>query len=910
MALTLLSTKLHSPAPTAHVITRPRLLAVLERGLRAKLILVSAPAGAGKSTLLAAWLKQLDRPAAWLSLEPSDNDLGQFLLYFISALQQLDPKLGLGLPEMLQLQRPVNAESLLIRLTNDLAQLDNNLILVLDDYHVLSDQKIHDAVEFLLDHLPSQLCLVIATRTDPPLALSRLRVRNQLFEVRRADLRFDIPETTRFLNDSLGLELSLTAIARLEAHTEGWIAALQLAALSLDGRPDKEAYVEAFAGSHRFLVDYLVDEVLSRQPSHIQELLQRTAILERFTAPLCKAVTGQTIDAELLGQLEAANLFLISLDDERRWYRFHHLFAEFLQHRLRAVEADQIPALHLRASAWFEKEGWTDEAIRHAFLAADNKLAAKLIEDAAPELSLHWNNAQLIKYVDKLPLEQLPFYPRLCIFYCWSLTNTGQLRTLKTVLPLLEESRTHSQQPHIVDATVVTLEAYKRLWKLDFAGTSELCQRALNQLEPPSEFLSDEERLALVAATNLMAYNYLHSDSVRADQTYPVAAARSRQLGNFAGVANSYARWGLVKHQLGRLHVAIDVFEVGFDILERWRVEGDFGKRVVNVGELHLNLSRLLYEWNRLEEAETHIEQARNLNELSRFTPVIALAFKASFYLCQARGDAKASYIQLSKLDRLSNEVHPENLFHKRLVEGMAMELRLSLAARQPSFDYLLSDVKDWLKSRDLSAEDIFCSSEEGSYYILALSLMAQDKAAAYRLLVRLAQAAQADGRIDDLIRALSLQALATQSQGQAVIILNRALDLAEPEGYIRTFVDQGPAMQMLLRQVAVHRNTPYVMELLSAFPVTPNEPISQSSPVLALSRADAANELDWLEPLNSRETSVLRFMAIGNSHKQIAKELRLSPNTVRWYMQSLYAKLQVRNRTEAVNRARNLGLL
>ncbi|CAA9224317.1 MAG: Transcriptional activator of maltose regulon, MalT, partial [uncultured Chloroflexia bacterium] len=389
MALTLLSTKFHTPAPTTHVVARPHLHAMLERGLSAKLILVSAPAGAGKSTMLATWLKQQSRPAAWLSLEPGDNDLGRFLLYIVSALQQLEPGVGAGLPELLQQQSLVNAEPLLIRLTNDLAQLDDNLILVLDDYHTVSDDKIHDAVEFLLDHLPPQLCLVIATRTDPPLALSRLRVRNQLLELRRTDLRFDISETARFLNDRLGLELSPTAITRLEARTEGWIAALQLAALSLTGRPDKEAFVEAFAGSHRFLVDYLVDEVLSRQPPQMQGFLQRTAILERFTAPLCEAVTGQPTSADLLGRLEAANLFLIPLDDERKWYRFHHLFAEFLQHRLGEVEAERMPELHRRASAWFEKEGWTDEAIRHAFLAADDKLAARLVDDAAAELALH-----------------------------------------------------------------------------------------------------------------------------------------------------------------------------------------------------------------------------------------------------------------------------------------------------------------------------------------------------------------------------------------------------------------------------------------------------------------------------------------------------------------------------------------
>ena len=356
-------------------------------------------------------------------------------------MQQLGPGLGVGLPELLQQQSGVSPEPLLIQLTNDLARLGGQVILVLDDYHFLSDPRIHDAVEFLLDHLPPQVCLVIATRTDPPLALSRLRAGSQLLEVRGTDLRFDLAEVTHFLNGSQGLDLSQAAIASLEAQTEGWIAALQLAALSLAERPDKERFVEAFAGSHRFLVDYLVDEVLSRQPAHIKTFLQRTAILERFTTPLCAAVTGQSIDADLLRQLEAANLFLIPLDDERRWYRFHHLFAEFLRHRLKADEPDLVPELHRRASVWFAGEGWTDEAIRHAFLADDDRLAAQLADDAASKLALRWNNEQFTQYFQQLPAALLPAYPRLCLYYCWFLTTTGQLGTVRAALPLLERAK-------------------------------------------------------------------------------------------------------------------------------------------------------------------------------------------------------------------------------------------------------------------------------------------------------------------------------------------------------------------------------------------------------------------------------------------------------------------------------------
>jgi LuxR family maltose regulon positive regulatory protein len=884
---------------------------MLKRGLSAKLILVSAPAGAGKSTLLAAWLKQQSRPAAWLSLEPGDNDLGRFLLYLVSALQQLEPKLGLGLPELLQQQSLVNAEPLLIRLTNDLAQLEDNLILVLDDYHTVSDDKIHDAVEFLLDHLPPQLCLVIATRTDPPLSLSRLRVRNQLLEVRRADLRFDMSETTHFLNNRLGLELSPTAITSLAARTEGWIAALQLAALSLTGRPDKEAFVEAFAGSHRFLVDYLVDEVLSRQPTQMQAFLQRTAILERFTAPLCEAVTGQPTSADLLERLEAANLFLIPLDDERRWYRFHHLFAEFLQHRLKDAEAERMPELHRRASAWFEGEGWTDEAIRHAFLAADDNLAARLVDDAAAELALHWHNKQLIEYFQQLPSSLLPFYPRLCIFCCWAMNTTGQLSTLATVLPLLKKSRAHARRPRTVDAAVVTLRAYERLRKLDFADATRLCQQALSLLEPrEQESTGAEEQWVRVAATLTKAYVFLHSDPRQAAALYPVGLALSQKYGIPVGVANGSARLARVKQQLGQLHEAADVLRQGLITLKHGRSNTGKSGGVGNVAELHVMMGRLHYEWNRLGEAEQFVQQTRQLNELYTSPTLLALELDISLRLSLARGEIGAAHTSLHRLDQLCAETHQDDQLSKQTFEMMAMNGRLALAAKTPSSEHLLAEVVAWLGEHKLENEDRFEYPFEGGHSILARLLVSQDKPAkALPLLERLAGAAQAEDRKGDLIDYLLLQALVMQSLGQengAWQTLLCALNLSEPEGYCRSFVNLGPAMQALLKQLAKRRTTPYLTTLLEAF--SENGCEASSGPEKLSS--EAAYNAGWSEPFNERERSVLRLIAIGNSHKQIAKALQLSPNTVRWYMKNLYSKLQVHNRTEAVNRAKEVGLL
>ncbi|CAA9305902.1 MAG: hypothetical protein AVDCRST_MAG93-4911, partial [uncultured Chloroflexia bacterium] len=560
---------------------------------------------------------------------------------------------------------------------------------------------------------------------------------------------------------------------------------------------------------------------------------------------------------------------------------------------------------------WFEKEGWTDEAIRHAFLAADDKLAARLVDDAAAELALHWNNAQLIKYVKKLPLEQLPLYPRLCIYYAWALTNTGQLDALTKILTIAESSQAHSRQPPAILACVVTLRAYEHLRKLDFANATQLCRQALSLLEPSTQGSpSAEEQWGFAAATNLLPYICLYSDPRRAAVLYPIGLALSQKFGILVATANSTARLARAKHQLGQLHEAADVLRQGLNTLGHGRSGDAKGSRVVNVGELHLIMGRLHYEWNRLEEAEPFVQQARQLNELSGFPPVLALELETSLRLSLARGEIEAAQTSLHRLNQLCAETHQDDQLSKQTFEVMAMNGKLALASRAPGLGHLLVEVAGWLRERKLGAEDRFEYPLEGGYSILARSLLAQNRPAeAFALLERLVGAAQAGGRKDDLIRYLLLQALAVQSLGQedgAWKPLLRALKLAEPEGYCRSFVDLGPAMHALLKQLAKDRPTLYLTTLLEAFPEDSGKP--SSAP--AHPRSEAARETDWFEPLNDRERSVLRLIAIGKSHKQIAKELQLAPNTVRWYIQSLYSKLQVHNRTKVINRARDVGLL
>lgn len=912
--MALLGTKFRPPLAAAHVIERPHLLALLERGRRAKLVLISSPAGTGKSTLLAAWLRQRSRPTAWLSLDKTDNNLRQFLLYLVSAAQQLDPVLGADLPDLLQ-QSAVQVEPLLIRLTNDLAQLGGEATLVLDDYHFLSDPKIHGAVEFLLDHLPPQMCLVIATRTDPPLSLSRLRVGSQLLEIRGADLRFNLAEVTQFLNGSQGLDLSPGVIARLETQTEGWIAALQLAALSLTERPDKEAFIEVFTGSHRFVVDYLVDEVLNRQSVQVKTFLQRVSILERFTTSLCEAVIGQPIGADLLKQLEASNLFLVPLDDERRWYRFHHLFAEFLKSRLEADEAALMPDLHRRASAWFAGEGWINESIQHAFLAADDQLAAQLADDAAAKLALHWNSEQFAHYFQQLPAALLPAHPRLCLYYCWFLTTAKQLGTLKATLPLLEQSKAHFQQPAIIDAAVFGLQAYERLHQLDFASALQLCQQQQRLFGSAELGRSTEAQLVRIGGTNLMATLCLYTAPQQASELFQTSLTLSRQVESAIGIFNSSAGLAQVNHQLGQLHEAARVIQQALLHFESRRNQTAGQLRAENVGELHVRLGRLSYEWNQLDDAEASIQRARTLNELYGSPVVLALELELSFRLSLARGELEAAQTALHRLDQLSASIHRREQLSKRTFEGMAANAKLTLAAQFPQFPHLLDEVTDWLKLRGLGSEDQLGFLPGGHDLRVRLLLARSGSAEALLLLKRLIGAAQAEDRHHDLLHLLLLKGLALHSlnrQGEARQALHHALELAEPEGYCRSFVDLGAAMQVLLRQCAVERPTPYLTALLAAFPQT-RQPPQASAPLRTEAEVDRVQgEIlpGWSEAFNVREQAVLRLLEVGNTHKQIARELQLSPNTVRWYMKNLYVKLRANNRTEAVNRARDAGLL
>jgi LuxR family maltose regulon positive regulatory protein len=427
----LVATKLYLPPLRPNVVSRPRLIERLNEGLHRTLTLVSAPAGFGKTTLISAWVKGIERPAAWLSLDEGEDDPARFLTYLVAALQTVAPTLGDGVLRALQSPQPTPPEALLTSLLNDLSASPTPCVVVLDDYHVIHATAVDGVLAYLVEHLPPQMHLVIATREDPHLPVPRLRARGQLTELRAADLRFSAAEAAAFLTQVMGLRLAAADIAALERRTEGWIAGLQLAALSLQGRQDISGFIQAFAGDHRYIADYLVDEVLQRQPEPVRSFLLQTAILDRMTGSLCDAVTGQDGGIARLETLERGNFFVVPLDDQRRWYRYHHLFAQALSARLLAEQRpEQVATLHRGASAWYEQHGLAADAIRHALAAEDFARAAGLIELAIPELHRNKQEATLLGWLSALPVELIRRRPVLCVGYAWALLAAGELEAV------------------------------------------------------------------------------------------------------------------------------------------------------------------------------------------------------------------------------------------------------------------------------------------------------------------------------------------------------------------------------------------------------------------------------------------------------------------------------------------------
>ena len=905
MAGPLLETKLHIPRWRRSLVARPRLSERLSRGAESALTLVSAPAGFGKTTLLAEWLAVAaadGRSVAWLSLDQRDNDPALFWTYLVAALNTGAPAVGAGALALLQPPQPPG-EAGLVALLNDLDAISNDVVLVLDDYHVIDTRDVQDGMAFLLEHLPPQIHLVIGSRADPALPLARLRGRGELAEIRAADLRFTPGEAAAYLNEVMGLALTAADVAALEGRTEGWIAALQLAALSLQGREDVAAFIAGFAGDDRYIVDFLAEEVLQRQPGHVQQFLLQTSVLDRLSGPLCDAVTGQDGGKAKLAALERGNLFLVPLDDRRRWYRYHQLFADVLHARLRDEQPDDVPDLHRRASGWHEQNGEPAEAIRHALAAQDFGRAADLIELAIPAMLKIRQEAAVLGWLDLLPDEVVRVRPVLSVGFAGALLAGGEfegvearLRDAEGWLDGATDVRRRSHAPAaemiVVDdaefrrlpAEIELYRAAQALVREDGPGTVRHARRAL-ELSPADDHLGRASAAALMGLAS-----WASGDLEAGHSGYAQCMAGLRRAGHIADTFGCAIALADIRRTQGRLGEAMRTYE---QALQRASQQG--GSVLRGTADMYVGMSEVHRERDDLPAATQQLLRSQELGEhtglpQNRYRWRVAMA-----RIREAEGDLDGALELLNEAERLY-----VGDFFPNVRPVPALRARVRVAQGE------LGEALGWARERDLSVEDDLSYLREFEHITLVRVLLAGYTAEraehpiqeATRLLERLLRAAEEGQRTGSVIEILVLQALAHQARDDipaALASLQHALMLAEPEGYVRIFADEGPPMASLLRAAAKEGIAPgYVRRLLDAVNKTEDStPASQG----------------LIEPLSERELDVLRLLGTDLGGPDIARELIVSLNTVRTHTKNIYAKLGVNNRRAAVRRARELDL-
>lgn len=867
----LLKTKLAMPIIRKDRVARPRLIEKLNadlwqaHGFARKLILVSAPAGFGKTTLVADWLGNIGLQAAWLSLDESDNDPVRFLAYLLAALKQIDARIGLAAINMQQSLPPPPGETIIASLINDLAEISQSFILVLDDYHAIHDPIIHRLVGFLLEHQPENMLQVILTREDPLLPISRLRSRGQVCEIRLDDLRFTPDETAGFFQ-LMGLDLAQVDLDTLQSGTEGWITGLQLAALSMQGFSDPHHFILSFAGSNRYVLDYLFEEIFSQLPTEIQDFLIKTSILDRLTAGLCDKVTGRSDSREQLESLERANLFIIPLDPSREWYRYHHLFGDLLRHQLRLQKDTPLEELHRQARLWFEGEGYLGDAIQHALAARDWESASRLIVKASEGMLKRGEIATLIGWLRNTPVEIVFTQPMLCITFAWALLLASQFDAAK---PLLEHAEQLARPGSSFLGQVAAAQAYLARARGDNQRLIEKSQQALSLL-PEADMVSRG-----TVAMNL-GLAYWHEGRLdEAEQALRDAQEISGRVGNTYALLTAQIFLARTLATRGRLRQAAAMYQ---------KLIRD-GGNVPILLLAYYDLSTIYYEWNHLQQAEEHLTRGLEMSTRSGNTEFQNSGHILRVFLALAKGDTAGAIEAVEQSHALARDFSSVTQ-----ARSAACHVRLALALGD------LDMAAHW-------AEQITDQVDAHSFYrFLNLTrprlLIAggQKKAAAEQLNACFERATEA-GWGYAVIAVRVLQALAAETTRTAVEYLADALRMAQPEGFIRTFADAGEQLTPLLQEAALRGILPnYVGQILSAIGKVHKRVMLEQSPLA--------------ETLSERELEVLRLAAAGLSNREIAAKLVVSPGTAKTHIHNICNKLGVRNRLEAAMRAKELNLV
>jgi LuxR family maltose regulon positive regulatory protein len=865
----LLATKLYTPLARKNLVPRQRLIQMLNNAWQQdkKLALVSASAGYGKTTLVTEWVRGLQTKSAWLSLDETDNDPARFLTYLIAALHLIDQSIGEKTQPMLQSPQPLPPKAVLTSLLNEIATIPDSFILVLDDYHLIQALPIHSQLDFLVEHQPPQMHLVIITREDPPLPLARLRARGQLAEIRQNDLRFLPEECVDFLQRVMGLNLTAEDITALERRTEGWIVGLQLAAISMQGRDDLSNFVAAFTGSSHYVLDYLIEEVFERQSLEAQDFLLKTSILDRLSGPLCDAVVNRTDSHDLLDHLEHANLFIFPLDQSRTWYRYHRLFAELLRQRLHATDTVSENQLHHLASQWFSAEGFTPEAIHHALEASDWDRAASLISDNTVPMLRSGELMTLLSWLKALPDEVIFTRPELCQNYGWVLTLTGQLDAADVYL---RQAENIAKDDESLLGPILVARAYHLRVRGDVPSAIEYARRALSIL-PQTDALSR----GLAALTLGLAY-WNKGDFQESERAFLEVDRAAQQSGNHYARMTALSYLGNIQAVFGHLHRAAELCQQVIQL----------GGQSPPVAPAHIGLASLFYEWNHLDiaikEAQIGIEQSQHTgNPL-----ILSDGYRILAIIHQSRGEPDAALSTLKKADQLvdSHQVSPTARLR-------IASCHVQVALAQNNLNAAQFWAEQVAEPADISLFDP-CLGLTPIHILLAR----HEKTEAANRLKELYDTACQKGCGTGMVEVRILQSLAAETPTETLHFLQDALKIAHPEGFIRTFVDKGKPVKALLERLKSQGGElkEYILTLLSAFAETGRVPVPQS----------------LVEPLSERELEVLGLLDQGMSNGEIARRLVVTIGTVKSHVHNIIDKLGVSSRTQAIAQARLLKLL
>ncbi len=914
MSAQLLVTKTHVPQLPFGFVGRPRLSRRLNEAMRHGVVLLSAPAGYGKTTLLAGALQEFKKPVAWVSLDAGDNDPGSFWMYVISALQTIEPQMGRPILDALRSPEPPPTSWLLTALVNALGNRDDDFALVLDDYQAIESPAIHDGVGFIGEHLPPYLRLIIAGRVDPPLPLARWRARGALAEIRAEDLAFTIEEAAAFFQSATGRVLDEQDLATLESRTEGWIAGLKMAALSLRGKQDIAARIRAFSGANRYILDYLAEEVLSRQSPRVRQFLLDTSVLERLSGPLCDAVTEQSDSQSVLVQLESANFFISPLDDERRWYRYHPLFTDVLHNQLTTSDPERGRWLHRRASSWLEREGLPEEAIDHSLLSGDGERAVSLLEQVAPHMLGQGQAARLLRYPSRIPESLLLGSPWLCLGFAWAALMTHNQEHL---LPMLSRaagalsidperlspgSRANMQRSR---GHLLSLQSFIARAQGDTPRAIGLSEEANRQL--PGDDPGD--RLAHAVNSLNLAACYQESGEIAKALPFLEGLAAAGRTGGFSyAVLAAQASLAEIEMQLSRLERAAEICREVIAQSARWACRSPADRRasarqnretvlrgacpIPGAALAYVVQGRLQYECNDLEGAAASLQAGIELGEISANWEPVLKGYLSMAQLMQAQNNGEAAMEYLRQAERLGPWVSAPPEFRQ------IPAWKSKLAQRRGDN----AAASDWARQQEISLplSRLPRYEQEQAYLTLIRLKIAMGKCRGLpACLDEFIRNAERQARTAAVIEGLVLKALALDHNGasaEATKSLDRALALAEPAGYVRLFVDEGaPLAKLLRRSKARGTHGDYASRLLTAMAVRP-----QGRP----------NPPELIEALSERELEVLRLIAAGKSNREIASELFLAVGTVKKHANNIFGKLGVQSRTRALARARELSIL